>query len=184
MKYVLLGFLLSLFYGCCKNDEKYSLNEIVQTDESGNIVGGDINSNDWKLVDFNSSSFFNDVEAGLRLYYMDTKFDTLKIKKDCKTDSFNIKFYSNPMKSNKKSYARIYLSTKIKDMAYGYKNKLQNGIISSEGGISDIHIVNSNTILMDIPYPQYNFGQDFELYFCVIDSNNCGYYFSGKVKVE
>jgi hypothetical protein len=185
MKNILIFFLLlSLFNGCSKENEKYSLNDIVQTDEFGNIIGGNLNSQDWKPVDFNSSSFFNDVEAGLRVYYMDTKMDTLKIKRNCKLDSFNIRFYSNPMKSNKTSYAKIYLSTKIKDMAYGYRNKLQNGIISTEGGISDIQIVNSNTILIDVPYPQNNYGQDVELYFCVIDSNDCGYYFSGKVKTE
>jgi hypothetical protein len=184
MKYTILFILFIHIFACCKNKESYSIDEIVQTDSSGKTIGGNLSSNDWKLVDFNSSILFNDVQSSLTAYYMRTKGDTLKINKNCKLDSFKVQFYPNPMTRNQQSFARIYCSEKIKDISYGYRNKLNNGITTYEIGISAFNFINNNTVVIDISYPQFNNGQDVEIYFCVIDSNNCGYYFSGKVKVQ
>ncbi|MFY7861940.1 MAG: hypothetical protein ACOVP5_06895 [Chitinophagales bacterium] len=183
LKNTIISAMLFIAFGCCKEDARYSENEIVQTNSSGDIIGGNITSKDWKLVDFNSSSYFNEVSASLISLYTTYYNDTIQIKNHCKADSFHIRFYSNPMVINQESYTRIYLPTKIKDAAYGYRNKRYNLITTYSVGIYGDELINENTLKLPISKPQFTYGEDVEIFFCIIDSNNCGYFFSGKVKL-
>jgi hypothetical protein len=181
---IILFLMLISIISCKKNDDKLSLNEIVQTDENGNVIN-EGNNNDWDLIDFQNIKAFTSLNRGLTVYHESSYGDSIYIKKDCVINygDLIITMFPNPVPQLQPPTIRIESTIPIMDVAYSYR-RIGENFGGTNAGISSTNYSNNRKFVEFYLSGVGTERDDLEIYLGILTNDTCVYYSSGKIKFE
>lgn len=184
----LLRLILAIFILLSISCKKESLsiwneNEIVKTDENGNILSNG-SPNDWTDQSFSSDANFYDMQqSACRAFYSHFNgYDTegCLFSANCtENTNFSVVLYPNPVPNGQTPKVRITSSKKMVLIGMGNKIKGVEGIASVASLTLPVPTYETDLEIIDF---DFLYGNDIELYLTIMTEDSCITYTKGKVK--